>query len=88
MGLLELKRFQSTYQDMLNDPTVSRRNTSSRSAARQLAAMENVGSQYTLWWECAELLIELGGAAPPTVAGTPIHEDIPTARSGYSTSGE
>lgn len=83
----ELKRFQSTYHDILNSLPASRRNTSSRSAARQLAAVENVSSQYALWWECAELLVELGGAAPPTVAGTPIHEDIPASTSAYSTSG-
>ena len=29
-------------------------------------------AKYTIWWECADLLVELGGAAPPAVGGTPV----------------
>lgn len=39
-----------------------------------MVALQEIDSQYATWWECAELLIDLGGAAPPVVAGTPIHE--------------
>lgn len=49
----------------------------SRSKAN-MAALQEIDSQYSTWWECAELLIELGGAAPPVVAGTPILEQSPS----------
>jgi len=39
--------------------------------------VQSIEAQYGMWWECAELLVELGGAAPPTVAGTPILENLP-----------
>lgn len=29
-------------------------------------------AKFAIWWECADLLIELGGAAPPAVGGTPV----------------
>ncbi|KAG8803308.1 hypothetical protein FRC18_007331 [Serendipita sp. 400] len=73
-GVEDLKRLQSSYQSMVSHVSKGR-NTSSRTAARQLSVVENIGSQYSIWWECADLLIELGGAAPPTVAGTPMYEN-------------
>lgn len=50
---------------------------SSRSKAN-MAALQEIDAQYAIWWECAELLIDLSGAAPPVVAGTPIVEHTPS----------
>lgn len=36
------------------------------------SSIARLDSQYAIWWECADLLIELGSASPPTIAGTPI----------------
>lgn len=42
------------------------------------AALSELDLNYTIWWECAELLIELGGAAPPVIAGTAVPVRSPT----------
>ncbi|PVF94144.1 hypothetical protein CPB86DRAFT_789318 [Serendipita vermifera] len=74
----DLKRLQASYQSIMrNLPAMT--GTMHRST---LAAFQQVDAQYNMWWECADLLVELGGAAPPTVAGTPILENYP-ASSAY-----
>jgi serine/arginine repetitive matrix protein 2 len=44
-------------------------------ARSNLAELEN---HYSIWWECADLLIELGGAAPPATAGVSAATKTPT----------
>ncbi|KAG8798252.1 hypothetical protein FRC17_007525, partial [Serendipita sp. 399] len=36
------------------------------------AALAELDAHYAIWWECADLLIELGGAAPAAAAGAPV----------------
>ncbi len=38
--------------------------------ASSRTALAELDLHYSIWWECAGLLIELGGAAPPVVAGS------------------
>ncbi|KAG9053585.1 hypothetical protein FS842_007775 [Serendipita sp. 407] len=45
------------------------------------AALAELNAHYAIWWECADLLIELGGAAPAAAAGTPVRSPtMPTLR--------
>lgn len=39
---------------------------------RATASLAELDNHYGIWWECADLLVELGSAAPPAVAATPV----------------
>lgn len=62
---LELKQFKLAYQSQL----ATIRDSKSKS---RIHAVRELDARYSLWWECADLLVDLGGAAPPTVGGSPV----------------
>ncbi|KIM28544.1 hypothetical protein M408DRAFT_329337 [Serendipita vermifera MAFF 305830] len=76
----DLKRLQTNHQAVLAALAPNPRRSSSRASNQAVnpATIQSIEAQYGMWWECAELLVELGGAAPPTVAGTPIQENQPS----------
>lgn len=39
---------------------------------RATASLAELDNHFAIWWECADLLVELGSAAPPAVAATPV----------------
>ncbi|PVF94378.1 hypothetical protein CPB86DRAFT_740719 [Serendipita vermifera] len=55
--------------------SVQEGNEQKEQARINLTELEN---HYSIWWECAGLLIELGGAAPPATAGVSAATKTPT----------
>jgi serine/arginine repetitive matrix protein 2 len=39
---------------------------------RTNTSLAELDNHFAIWWECADLLVELGSAAPPAVAATPV----------------
>jgi hypothetical protein len=66
-----------------SNATTMPRSTASVQLSNQLREIE---SKYAITWECAELLIELGGgpavagASPPSISKVPSHASLPTNR--------
>jgi hypothetical protein len=73
----ELKRLQATRQFVIATLASNPKRSQSRASNHLVnpTTLQGIDAQYGIWWECAELLVDLGGAAPPTVAGTPIYKN-------------